>query len=312
MRISNRYLFPILWIITNVFTPAISTPALTRRNFQYKLPDGYTVERSKGSGGGEGYSLDIYSAALIAMLNLAYEPSNNLTDPVSYPFVTITLNITGADAKAQYYRQYALYTLYHALETMTSTNDYTFSNFTLQNKAGSVACRVSFGDPSIEWQQLVGGFSGGLSPREIQQERPEILESRQFPGNLSAALEKLTPLWLYDWYGPKTTEQDIFMALATLIVKTADIPDKDTSFSYETVEDEGYHLNVTNVPLGPFSYLTGRGVLNVAGRALREVTKRLNYGIPPISNFETTLVWTNGTDVLAQHVLRYEGRGCEK
>lgn len=249
---------------------------------------------------------------LVAMITLAYEDSGNLTDPVSYPYPAITLNITGAEDSSQYYRQFASFTLYNALQTMTASNDFTASNFTLQNKVGGVACRVVLAPPSADWQQLLGGFSGSLSPRSFTPHAlPALLEPRQarrLYNNESAALEKLVPLYASDWYGPETPPQDFFMALATTVVKVSDASHKDRSISYQLMADEGYHLNVTNVPLQSRSqYLTNRGVLNICAYAYGELAERLGYGINPITSFETTLVWTNGTDLIAQHVFRYEG-----
>ncbi|KAL9581353.1 MAG: hypothetical protein Q9212_003944 [Teloschistes hypoglaucus] len=222
----------------------------------------------------------------------------------------MTLNITGAEEDSQYYRQFASYTLYHALETLTSSGDFTASNFTLQNKAGSVACRLFLGPPSANWQQLIGGSSNGLSPRNPSHSSlPSLLESRQSRSfNQSRPLEDLTPLAISDWYGPESNETDFFMALATLIVKVSDISDKDSIINSQTVEESGYHLNVTNVPLqSQVDYLSNRGVLNLCGYAYGELTSRLGYGIDPITSFEAILIWTNGTKLIQQHVLRYEG-----
>ncbi|KAL8726785.1 MAG: hypothetical protein Q9181_005924 [Wetmoreana brouardii] len=274
----------------------------------YKLPDGYTVERDYSAG-----ELDqdqIYGAILVAMFNLAYEEARNLTKPVSYTYPAITLNITGADEDSQYYRQFASYTLYHALETVISSRNFNVSNFTLQNKAGGIACKVILAPPSAEWQQLIGGSSGGLSPRSPCHFLPTLLETRQayLLTNESAALEKLTPLYASDWYGPESDPEDFIMALATMIVRVSDVSDKDTIINYQNLEKDGYHLNVTNVPLqSQRDYLTSRGVFNICVHAYGKLTKRLEYGISPITSFETFLLWTNGTDLIQQHVFRYEG-----
>ncbi|KAI4103387.1 MAG: hypothetical protein L6R37_003826 [Teloschistes peruensis] len=296
-------------IATTVAHPSPSHPAtLDRRNFRYKLPDGYTIERV--SGVGELDPQQAYGAILVAMLGLAYEEPRNLTDPVSNSYPAITLNITGADDDSQYYRQFASYTLYHALETLTSTGDFTVSNFTLQNKAGSVACRVNLGPPSADRQRLIGGSSSALSPRSPSH-HPLLssLESRQSRSlNQSQPLEDLTPFYISDWYGPESNETEFFMALATLIVKISDNSDKDSTINSQTVEESGYHLNVTDVPLqSQVDYLTNRGVLNLCAYAYREMTRRLGYGIDLITNFEATLIWTNATELVQQHAFRYEG-----
>ena len=279
-----------------------------RKPLAYKLPDGYSIERHLGVGDLE--SFQVYGAVIVAMINLAYEDSRNLTDPVSYSYPGITLNITGADETSPYYRQFASYVLWQAIETMDAQNNFTTSNFTLQNKAGGIACNVIFAPPNALWQQIIGGSSGGLSPREHHQtDFPAVLETRQGLTNESAALEKLIPLYTSDWYGPASpTPQDFFMALATMIVQVADSSDKDRPINYESVESYGLHLNVTNVPLsGQRDYFTDRGVLNICAYAYGQLSKRLGYGTQPITNFESTLVWTNGTEVIQQHVLRYEG-----
>ncbi|KAL8787654.1 MAG: hypothetical protein Q9213_002085 [Squamulea squamosa] len=296
--------------LSGLVVPTLSQglpPKPIPKGFEYKLPDGFSIDRDLGVG-----ALDegqVYGAVLVAMINLAYEDSGNLTSAATYPYPTITLNVTGADETVQYYRQFASYTLYHALQVMSSTKDFTVSNFTLQNKAGTIACKVILGQPSAEWQQLIGGFSTPISPRSNHHNLPTLLETRQAPRvyNQSAALEKLIPLYGADWYGPESTAQDFFMALATIIVKVSDL-DKDTFVNTQSVEALGYHLNVSNVPLpGQDDYLTNRGVLNLCGYAYGQASKRLGYGIEPITNLETTLMWTNGTVLIQHHVLRYEG-----
>ncbi|KAI4262029.1 MAG: hypothetical protein L6R42_002784 [Xanthoria sp. 1 TBL-2021] len=156
------------------------------------------------------------------------------------------------------------------------------------------------------WQ----GFSGGLSPRHPDYALPAVLEARQASNlyNGSNALEMLIPLYVSDWYGPQSTPEDFFMPLATMIVMVSDISYKDTIFNYQSVEKLGYHLNVTNVPSrSQRDYLTNRGGLNLCAHAYEELSRWPGYGINPITDFETTLVWTNGTDLVQQHVLRYEG-----
>ncbi|KAL8768859.1 MAG: hypothetical protein Q9209_005040 [Squamulea sp. 1 TL-2023] len=295
--------------LNGLVVPTLSqslSPNRTLKGFQYKLPDGYSIERDLGVG-----ALDegqVYGVVLIAMINLAYEDSQNLTSTATYPFPAITLKVTSADETGQYYRQFASYTLYHALQVMSSTNDFTTSNFTLQNKAGSIACKVILGPPSAEWQQLIGGSSTFISPRSHLHNLPTLLETRQATrvSNDSAALAKLIPLYGSDWYGPESTAQDFFMALATMIVKVSDLP-KDTFVNYHRIEPLGYRLNVTNVPLpGQDVYLTNRGVLNLCAHAYGQAAMRLGYN-DPITNFETMLMWTNGTVLIQQHVLRYEG-----
>ncbi|KAL8703603.1 MAG: hypothetical protein Q9201_003228 [Fulgogasparrea decipioides] len=300
------FFFLVSWVVS-IPSPSLPT-TLHRRNYQYKLPNGYNVERI--SSAGELEQDQVYGAILVAMFSLAYEEPRNLTKPVSYTYPAITLNITGADEDSQYYRQFASYTLYHALEILVSSNNFSVSNFTLQNKAGGIACKVVLAPPSAEWQQLIGGSSGGLSPRSPRHPLPAFLETRQAAQlyNESAALEKLIPYYASDWYGPESDPVDFFMALATIIVRVSDVSNKDTTINWQTVEEDGYHLNVTNVPLQSQKYyLTNRGVLNICAHAYGEMTGRLGYGTKPMTNFETYLLWTNGTEVIQQHVFRYEG-----
>ncbi|CAL8583730.1 hypothetical protein XPA_009349 [Xanthoria parietina] len=86
---------------------------------------------------------------------------------------------------------------------MPSTNNFTVSNFTLQNPAGSIASKVILAPPSADWQRLIGGFSGGLNPRHpFKHPLPTVLKTRQPASsplyNASSALEKLTPLHVSD------------------------------------------------------------------------------------------------------------------
>lgn len=114
------------------------------------------------------------------MLSLAYENSHNLTKPISYPYPAVTLNIIGADASTPYYRQFASYALYHTLQTMGADNDFTVSNFALQNQVGAIAYKVVHVPPRAEWQQLIGGSSGGPSPRSTDNTPlPATLVARQ-------------------------------------------------------------------------------------------------------------------------------------
>ena len=300
--------FGLISLAVSIITPSQPT-ALRQRDLQYKLPDGYTVVRTPGVG--ELDSGQVYGAIIVALLTLAYEDSSNLTDPISYPYTAITLNISGADETSQYYRQFASYTLYNALQTLNSSNDFTASNFTLQNSAGAIACKVVLGPPSALWQEFLGGSIGGsLSPRSSRHSLPSFLEPRQAARitNETAPLAKLIPLYAPDWYGPESPPQDFFIALATMIVKVSDSDDKDSGISYQTLGKEGYHLNVTNIPQqNQLLYLSNRGVLNLCAYAYGQLAKRLGYGIEPITHFEATLVWTNGTDLINHHVLRYEG-----
>ena len=221
----------------------------------------------------------------------------------------MTVNITGGDDTSRFYRQFATYTLYHALQVLTAEQNVTVSNFTLGNDAGAVACRVVHAPASAEWQQLIGGFSGGLSPRHTAHTLPAVLEPRQTSTstNESSALEELTPFYVSDRYGPESTPEDFFMALATMIVMASDYSDKDQTINYLQAGKYGYDFNVTRVPLpGQDGYLTNRGVLNLCTRAYGELTEKLGY-FDPVTSFETVLVWTNGTEVVNHHVLRYEG-----
>lgn len=127
--------------------------------------------------------------------------------------------------------------------------------------------------------------------------------------NASFALEQLTPLHVSDWYGPASPPQDFFLALATMIVTVADTPDKDTVINTQSVERWGYRLNVTNVPLpSQVDYLTYRGVLGLCGDAYGELARRVGFW-DPVTDFETMVVWTDGREVVQQHVLRYAGEG---
>lgn len=119
---------------------------------------------------------------------------------MSSPYPGIILNTTGAGEKSQHYQQFASYVLYNALDTMTTTNNFTDSSFTLQNKAGAIACKVVITPPSAEWQQqLVGGYSGSIGPRDSHHALPQLLQTRQARlTNRSSALEKLTPLYASD------------------------------------------------------------------------------------------------------------------
>ncbi|KAI4221342.1 MAG: hypothetical protein L6R36_006977 [Xanthoria steineri] len=156
---------------------------------------------------------------------------------------------------------------------MSSNNNLTVFNFTLQNQAGSIASKVILAPASADWQRLIGRFSGGLSPRHRFNHPllPAVLKPRQQASsspryNASAAFEKLTPIHVSDWYGPESTGQDLFQALATMVVTVADSPDKDTVVSTQSVEQRGYRLNVTNVPLqSQVDYLTYRGVSGLCG-----------------------------------------------
>ncbi|KAL8976367.1 MAG: hypothetical protein Q9205_007609, partial [Flavoplaca limonia] len=166
------------------------------KGFPYKLPDGYSIERTSGV-----YELDpfyAYGAILVSMIELAYEDAGNQTDPVSKSYAGMTVNITGGDDTSRFYRQFATYTLYHALQVLTAEQNVTVSNFTLGNGAGAVACKVVLAPASADWQQLIGGFSGGLSPRHAAHTLPAVLEPRQTSTstNESSALEELTPLYL--------------------------------------------------------------------------------------------------------------------
>ncbi|KAI4177542.1 MAG: hypothetical protein LQ346_007669, partial [Caloplaca aetnensis] len=132
-----------VWVTLAAFAALTSSQSVNasvpQKGFQYKLPDGYSIVRTPGIGELDPYQ--VYGAALVAMLSLAYEDSNNLTEPISYPYPAITLSITGAEELTSYYRQFASYVLYHVLQTMSADNDFTVSNFTLQNQAGAIACR---------------------------------------------------------------------------------------------------------------------------------------------------------------------------
>lgn len=89
------------------------------------------------------------------MLTLAHADSSTLTEPVSYPYPALTPNITGTDSSSRYYRQFARYVLYTALQTMTSSTGFSASNFTLQNQAGSIACKMILAPPSASWKLLL-------------------------------------------------------------------------------------------------------------------------------------------------------------
>lgn len=308
---------PITFLAVCICIPALVSTintGLAQRGFAYKFPDGYSVVRTQGV-----VELDcayIYGALVVAMQTLAYEDARGLSDPLSFPFNTVTLNITGAETSPQFYRQFASYLLYDTLAGLAAKPNITTlsANYTLQNAAGSIACKVIIGPPSPEWQQLINGFSGtGLGPRNEDRNRASLsmLEPRQATRNDSAPLEKLTPLVAKDWWGPATTPEDFIMAIATMIVKIGDLDVKtlDTWINGQSVEDEGYHLNVTNgLTPEPFSYLTNRGVLNMLGDAYGAVAKQLGY-FDEIRNFESYTLWTNGTTAEHFHVLRFVGMG---
>lgn len=197
---------------------------------------------------------------------------------------------------------------------MTSSSNFTVSNLTLQNRSGSIACNAIFAPPSAEWQQLIGFSSNGLSPRSPHHTLPAVLEARQAsrPANESAALAHPTPFYASSWYGPESNASDFFLALATMIVKISikisNSDAKDAIINHQCAEAEGYRLNVTNEPLpGQQDYLTRRGVLNICAHAYGQLSRRLGYGVEPLTSFETILLWTNGTESVGQRVLRYEG-----
>ena len=332
LKMSATAFFIILTLAstTEAYVTTTSHASLIPRNFRYKLPDGYSINRTTNPNvtGSTEYNDpnafdpgQVYVSTLIAMVNLAYENSGNLTSSVSYPYQGITLNITGADPSAQYYRQFASYILYQALDDMSSTDSFVISNFTLQNAEGVIACKVIYAPPDALFQQLVNGAlgSGGIAPPRLRaRSLPEVprLEPRQISStqftNYSAALNSLTPYWAPQWYGPTTTPRDFFMALATLVVRLSDVVAKDDTIQTSSAEKDGYHLNVTDVetgarPRGSYGgYLTTRGVLNTVTRAVQEAAEKLGY-FQDLTDLEITLLWTNATTAIQQWVLRYEG-----
>lgn len=187
------------------------------------------------------------------------------------------------------------------------------ANYTLQNAAGTVACKIIIGPPSELWQQLMGGYSGGgLAPSNEGRGHASLplLEPRQAVRNDSAPLQKpIFPLVATDWYGPETTPEYFIMAIATMMVKISDIKEMDSGINSQSVEEEGYHLNVTNgLTPYPYSFLTNRGVLNMLGDAYGEVAKQLGY-LNEIRNLESFTLWTNGTAMEHFHILRFVGKG---
>ncbi|KAL8690541.1 MAG: hypothetical protein Q9218_004039 [Villophora microphyllina] len=230
-------MFAIPWKLISAPSPS-SHQALNHGNFRYKLPDGYTIEKTPGAGGLD--SVQAYAA-----------------------------------------------------------------KYTLQNKASAVVCKVILASASPEWQQLVGASSRGLSPRASSfNPLPAQIESRHARlSNSSAPLEQLTSFYASDWYGPESNATDFFMAFATIIVQASDTSDKDVVINFQSVEESGYHLNVTNTPLqSQVDNLSNRCVLNLCAYAYGEVTKRMDYGIDPITNLYMTSLWTNGTVLIQQHV----------
>ena len=318
--------------------PATASQPLVPRNFQYKLPDGYTIERTTNPNvtTSEAFTdpnafdpAQVYVSTLTAMLGLAYEDSSGLTGPTSYPYQGIVLNITGADESSQYYRQFASYILYHALDAMSSTDTFVISNFTLQDSAGVVACKVVYGPPNALFQQLIdsGITSGGTSPPRRTRRRarslPELLNVRQTIAsqntNTTAKLDTLRPFWAPAWYGPSypspAGERDFYMALSTLVVKLSDTSQnaKDVTTYQESAETEGYHLNITALHTDESTAfgnsLTPRGCLNMLGRAVTEGADLLGHYVD-FSNFEIALLWVNATgreEPIQHYVLRYEG-----
>ena len=208
----------VLILFFNLISFATSIPTssfiqtLHRRNYRNYLPDGYSIERQPGTAQVD--QTQVYGAIILAMISLANKDSRNLTDPGSYTYPGIILNITGADEDTQYHPLFASYTLYHALEVMITETNLTASNFTLRNEAGTIGCKVVIARPGGEWQQLLGGSSGGVSARSPRPALPVTLNKRQATHlNESAALEKLTPYYAFDWYGPESNATDFLMAL---------------------------------------------------------------------------------------------------
>ncbi|KAL8754552.1 MAG: hypothetical protein Q9184_005077 [Pyrenodesmia sp. 2 TL-2023] len=93
--------------------------------------------------------LQLYGAIIIiAMLKFAQPgDARNLTDPLSYTHLAITLHITGNDPSSQFSRQCGIYTLYHALPAIPQSNISTASEFVTN---GNVGCRVTIAPPSTE------------------------------------------------------------------------------------------------------------------------------------------------------------------
>ncbi|KAL8893357.1 MAG: hypothetical protein Q9192_005345 [Flavoplaca navasiana] len=185
---------------------------LPQKGFPYKLPDGYSIERTSGVG-----ELDLfyaYGAIHVSMIELA----------TKMPPAQMTHRHTTANS------QPTLFTM-------------------LSNRA--VACRVVLAPANADWQRLIGGFSGGLSPRHATHTLPAVLETRQTSTftNTSSVLEELTPFYASDWYGPESALENFFMALATMIVMVSDFSDKDKTINHQQAEKYGYDFNVTYVPL---------------------------------------------------------------
>ncbi|KAL8889195.1 MAG: hypothetical protein Q9215_003494 [Flavoplaca cf. flavocitrina] len=114
-------------VFASLLVLASHIATLPQKGFPYKLPDGYSIERT--SGVYELHPFYAYGAILVSMIELAYEDAGNQTDPVSKSYAGMTVNITGGDDTSRFYRQFATYTLYHALQVLTAEQNVTVSNF---------------------------------------------------------------------------------------------------------------------------------------------------------------------------------------
>ena len=93
-----------------------------------------------------------------------------------------------------------------------------------------------------------------------------------------------------------------------MIVRVANTPDKDTVVSTQSVEKYGLssqcHERAVAEPGGLSDVSRGFGPVWV----MRMGSWRRRFWFwDPVTNFETKVVWTDGREVVQQHVLRYAG-----
>ena len=125
--------------------------SLPQKGFEYKLPDGYSIDRTVGTRKLD--ELQVYGAILVTMLQLAYEDSRNLTFPVLYPSPAVTLNITGADNINPLLLPISKL---HPLSTMPSKQCASTTNFAASNSHAAEQCRLhrQQGDPRSAKRRL--------------------------------------------------------------------------------------------------------------------------------------------------------------
>ena len=171
---------------------------------------------------------------------------------------------------------------------------YANTNLTVTGSVGDGAVAVARREKQVQPFASTNVAGRSLPPSQLSEPSPQKLRARQaLAVNATEVLESAIDQYEPSWGGDEAviTQRDYYLAIARLIVKVANFPNRDVVIEGVDGSAEGDRISVKAVDVpGRPNVLTGEGVLNVLAKAYKG-----SLGREKKTRLALAVTWTQGS-----------------